>query len=213
MSRWFSQTNLSRLAVTASLILSLGTTGAMAEYGGGDRDDSGHDGNLNSRTTREVVRILRGGHDRCEQEKKIYKWDCYRLVYREAKRKIRNNSAYDEAEQALELIEDAIDAAVSQNLDPAQPNRRRLVQSYRPVKPEAIPQIKRDTIRAIEKAETILLRSPEYKTRHMTQIAEAINSNKVLMRSTLLLLPAPLEGGVRIAWYVLFDRGADHAPT
>ncbi len=205
MSRWFSQANMVRKAVTASLILCLGTTGAMADYGGGS-DESGNDTNLNRSTTREVVRILRGGHDRCEREKKIYKWDCYRLVYREAKRKIRDNTAYDEVEEAMELIEDAIDAAVTKNIDPAQPNRRRLVQTYRPVKPEAIPEIKRETIRAMEQAETILLRAPEHKVRHMGQIAEAVNSNKVLLRSALLLLPAPLQTGLRMATLYIWNR-------
>jgi hypothetical protein len=38
----------------------------------------------------------------------------------------------------------------------------------------------------LEKAETILLRSPTNKQEHYTRIAEAINSNKVLLRSALL---------------------------
>ncbi|MQQ08961.1 hypothetical protein GFB49_10895 [Epibacterium sp. SM1979] len=197
--------------LAALLVCTLPLSAFGGESGGGyDDDDSGAGGTVNRRTTNELVRALRAGSDRCEREQKIYKWDCYRLVYRDVARISKRNSDYDEATKALKLVETRIDAVVSKNLDPETPKRRKLLHTYRAVKPEALPEIKRETAKALDDAQKILLRSPERKSLHYTRIADALESNKVLLRSALLLLPdpmaAPLAAGLRIAGLALALR-------
>jgi hypothetical protein len=145
---------------------------------GGDAGGSGASYGLSNTATRSVTKTLSRGGAQCRKQPPVYRYDCYRLVYRRAANQLQGNSAYSEAQQALELVERSLEAAVAQNRDSTQP--------YTPVKPAAIPRVKRAAIEALEQAETILLRSPANKQEHYTRIAEAINSNKVLLRSALL---------------------------
>ncbi|MFT6458185.1 hypothetical protein [Pseudophaeobacter arcticus] len=153
---------------------------------GGDAGGSGASYGLSNTATRSVTKTLSRGGAQCRKQPPVYRYDCYRLVYRRAANQLQGNSAYSEAQQALELVERSLEAAVAQNRDSTQPKRRRALETYTPVKPAAIPRVKRAAIEALEQAETILLRSPANKQEHYTRIAEAINSNKVLLRSALL---------------------------
>ncbi len=190
------------LAGLLALIFSCATALAGGDGGGGSRDgmDSGggQRSGLSAKTTKAVVTTLTRGFERCGTLPWAYKYDCYRHTYKLAAQKLNGNQAYAEAYQALVLVEETLTRAVKQNLDPAQPVKRKGLNLYRPVKREAVPQIKRQTEAAMKKAETILLRSPANKQVHYARIAEAVNSNKVLLRSALL------PGGmIRLAWGLL----------
>ncbi|MBY6056620.1 hypothetical protein KUV26_19720 [Leisingera daeponensis] len=171
--------------------------------GGGSRDSGtsaggGQRSGLSSKATRTVVTTLTRGFDRCGTLPQVYKFDCFRHTYKLAAQQLSGNQAYAEAHKALVLVEDTLTAAVKQNLDPAQKPKRKGLNLYRAVKPAAVPQIKRQAETAMKQAETILLRSPASKQEHYTRIAQAVNSNKVLLRSALL--PGAM---IRLAWSLL----------
>lgn len=166
--------------------------------GGGADSGGGQSSGLSSRSTRAVVTTLTRGFDRCGTLPQVYKFDCYRHTYKLAAQKLDSNQAYAEAAKALVLVEETLTQAVKKNLDPAQKPVRKGLNFYRAVKPAAVPQVKRQTERAMRQAETILLRSPAEKKVHYARIAEAVNSNKVLLRSAMLPGAA-----MRLAWQLL----------
>lgn len=147
---------------------------------------SGASSGFSNATTKAVVKTLTRGGNRCARLPKTYQFDCYRWVYKRAADQLRGNNAYSEALRAMEQVEETLDQAVKRNRDPEQPVRRRALETYKPIKPAAVPQVTRQAEQAMTKAETILLRSPENKQEHYSRIAEAVNSNKVLLRSALL---------------------------
>lgn len=183
-----------------SLILAAAPAYARGGEGGGSGVESGggQSSGLSSRATRGVVTTLTRGFDRCSELPQVYKFDCFRHTYKLAAQKLDSNQAYAEAAKALVLVEETLTQAVKQNLDPAQKPVRKGLNFYRAVKPAAVPQIKRQTERAMQQAETILLRSPANKQVHYARIAEAVNSNKVLLRSAMLPGAA-----IRLAWQFL----------
>ncbi|NIZ62188.1 hypothetical protein DL239_14500 [Sedimentitalea sp. CY04] len=170
-----------------ALPVAAGETGSDRDDG--DNGDSHYGTSLNRRTTNEIVRILNSGFDRCWREKKIYRWDCFRQTYREANKFLKGRTSYSEAQDAIQHVEAELAAVVSQYRDPTKPKRRRFTQSFVPIKPEAIPTARARTTQAMEQAQTILLRAPSHTQSHYVRIADAINSNKVLLRSALLMLP------------------------
>lgn len=177
--------SLKRIAISAPLV-ALFSLAQSPAFAGGDGGGVGASYGLSNAATKSVVKTLSRGTSRCRKQPAAYRYDCYRWVYRRAANQLRTNDAYSEAQQALEQVERSLEAVIAQNRDTTQPKRRRALETYTPVKPAAIPRVKRATIQALEKAETILLRSPADKQEHYTRIAEAINSNKVLLRSALL---------------------------
>ncbi|MBY6068797.1 hypothetical protein KUW17_18790 [Leisingera aquaemixtae] len=189
------------------LALILACTPVLARSGGGGggggdgmgmNSGGGQRSGLSSRATKAVVTTLTRGFDRCGELPQVYKFDCFRHTYKLAAQKLDGNQAYAEAREALVLVEETLTRSVKQNLDPGQPVKRKGLNLYRPVKPAAVPQIKRQAESAMKQAETILLRSPANKQVHYARIAEAVNSNKVLLRSALL--PGAM---IRLAWQIL----------
>lgn len=186
------------------LALILAGTPALAggEGGGGNRDSGmgggGQHSGLNARATKAVAATLTRGFDRCGTLPRVYRFDCFRHTYKLAAQQLDGNHAYAEAAKALGLVQDTLTRAVNKNLDPAQKNIRKGLNIYRPVKPAAVPQIKQQAERAMQQAETILLRSAPEKQLHYARIAEAVNSSKVLLRSAMR--PGAV---VRMAWHIL----------
>ncbi|NRB20903.1 MAG: hypothetical protein HRU33_26055 [Rhodobacteraceae bacterium] len=164
-----------------------------SEYGGGEGGSEGGRGDegtgLQNRTTRHIVNILTNDFSRCRREKKIYRWDCYRKTYRFAVSQLNGRLSYSHAQDALRHVEQELDQIIAQYRDRTKPKKRRMLQSYAAIKPEAIPAARARTERAMEQAQTMLLRAPSHTQSHYVRIADAINSNKVLLRSALLMLP------------------------
>ncbi len=187
----------------ALILASTPAFGGEGGGGGGNRDSGASSGGgqrsgLSSRATKTVVTTLTRGFDRCGTLPKAYRFDCFRHTYKLAVQQLDGNHSYAEATQALELVQDTLTRGVQNNLDPAQKPKRKGLNLYRAVKPAAVPQIQRQTERAMKQAETILLRSPADKQVHYARIAEAVNSNKVLLRSAMLPGAA-----IRLAWTLL----------
>ena len=172
------------------LILALAAPVAAYEGGGrgGGMGGSGAVAGLSNRVTKQVVRILRRDFGGCQRLEEVYRYDCYRQTYRLAVREIVGMPAYRPARKALEGVEETLARIVARNADPTKPPKRRLFQTYRAIAPAAVPKAKADLTRALEEAETQLLRSRPQGERHFASIAEAVNSNKVLLRSALRLI-------------------------
>lgn len=176
---------------------------AASETGGGGGDENGRGEDqdvLSNRNTDRIVRILRRDFQRCQNQEKIYRWDCYRQTYRYAANQMNNWLSYSEAREAVEHVEQALEAVVTQYGDRSKPKRRRLTQTYAAIKPEHIPAAQARTQRAMEEAQTMLLRAPSHTQTQYVRIAAAINSNKVLLRSALLMLPNQL---IRLAMVIV----------
>lgn len=185
------------------LLLGLAVPAWANDGGGGDAggmmSGGGSGGGLNSGTTKAVVKKLTRGASRCGTVKRVYRFDCYRQVYRLANQDMNGIPAYSDAQRALMLVEQALEQVMAQNADPATPPIRKGLQVLRPIKPEAVPRATQQVESAMQEAETILLRSSERGGVHYARIAEAVNSNKVLLRSLLEKLFGPLAPLLRIA--------------
>ena len=187
-----------------SVVLALPTS--VAAYGGGGGDSTA---GLSRATTTKVVRTLTRGVRGCFKLDKEYRYDCYRQTYAQAANQIKANEAYDDARAVLLDVEKALARTINRNVDTSKPLVRRGVQRFRAIKPGAVPRAKRDFITALDKAETKLLRSADNNGAHFVRIAEAINTNKVLLRSALLILPVPTVVKLAFAWPVTESRQGD----
>lgn len=159
--------------------------GASGGYGGGYGGGGGATAGLSSTTTRAVTRTIKREINYCRRLDTVYRYDCYRQAYIVASRHMNGNPAYAEAQKALDGVVASLDGIVKRNADPAAPRAQRNLQTFTPIKPAAAPQAKKEFVKALDEAETILLRSADKGNVHFARIAEAVNSNKVLMRSRL----------------------------
>ncbi|WP_189679350.1 hypothetical protein [Seohaeicola zhoushanensis] len=142
----------------------------------------------NAATTNAVVKLLTGGVRGCQRLQKVYRYDCYSQVYGQAAGLLRGNPAYSEARVVLSDVERSLSRTVRRNLDRAQPQVRMGNQQFRAIRADTLPAAKAAFASALEEAETRLLRSSNGQSEHHIRIAAALNSNKVLLRSALLLL-------------------------
>ncbi|GAA6200499.1 hypothetical protein [Aquicoccus sp. SU-CL01552] len=169
-----------------------GTDGASAGGAGAGGEGGGSTSGLSTRATAAVTRTLKRDFMRCQKLTEVYRFDCYRIVYRLSARKLVGNQAYRPARQVLESVEKSIDKVVRTYADPTAPRKRAGFQAYRAIKPAAVSQAKRDVTKVLAEAETTLLRSAGKDNSHFASIAQAVNSNKVLLRSALLEIFRPV---------------------
>lgn len=159
---------------------------ATAALGWGQGYDK--DSTLSSQTTNALIYQMRKDFKRCFELEKNYRYDCYDEAYYRTARKISRNPAYDPVEDVMNEVGRKITAIVDANQDPNLPVLRKGFNTYRPIKTEALPASKEKVAQAIEEARTILLRTPENGGDNFQRIAAALESNKVLLRSALLLI-------------------------
>ncbi|WP_245231136.1 hypothetical protein [Parasedimentitalea huanghaiensis] len=165
---------------------------------GGGRGDNLNTNTLNASTTGRVVDILTRGFGKCKRLPRIYRYDCYWKTYKKASDVLRGSLVYSEAHKAISGVEDTLRLVVRNNVDPSKKPVRRGLNTYRAIHEAAIPEAKARTERAMDQAQTVLLRAPDNKQTHFARIADAVNSNKVLLRSALL------PGGLlRFAWHLM----------
>ena len=168
------------------LVASLALPSTAWAYGEG----GGYGANrLSNATTKKVANLLTKGVRNCQRLENVYRYDCYRRVYGQAAQELDRNPAYAAARDILLDVEKALGRTVERNLDPAAPQVRLGQQQFRAIRPAALPAAKRDFIATLDSAETRLLRSPGQNGTHFVRIAEAIGSNKLLLRSGLLVIP------------------------
>ncbi|MDX2485689.1 MAG: hypothetical protein QNK42_18765 [Pseudodonghicola sp.] len=173
-----------------------GGTGGTGGYGGGGAGGGdgggGSVGGISGRVTKSVMHSLNSGFKSCQRLKAVYRFDCYRQVYMRAANQMNGIPAYRPARLALEGVENTLDQIVARHADPTASRSRQGFQSYRAITPDAVPAAKRDLTRALEEAETTLLRSTGQSNSQFASIAQAVHSNKVLLRSALLEVFGPV---------------------
>ena len=92
---------------------------------------------------------------------------------------------------------------IDRNVDSSKPQIRQRGQTFRAIREESVPQAKREFLSALDDAETKLLRSPDDGDAHFARIAQAINTNKVLLRSAMLGVPQMVRvAGAMIAYQI-----------
>lgn len=143
-------------------------------------------------TTAITVQLEKGA-DRCERTPEIYRIDCLSQSYRDTAQKLSSRGDYSEARTVLLDTADKLDALVRSNRDRKQP-RIHLKESpdgprvnkraFTPVKAQSVARVKRQAIPILEEASTKLLRSASASSTHYQRIAAAVDSNKVLLRSS-----------------------------
>jgi len=179
-------TRFLRLLLCLSLILATPVLAYEGQGGGySGTTGGGAAGGLSTATTRQVVRTLKRGIKDCRKLSSVYRYDCYRQTYRLAANHLNGRPAYRDALAALVAVEGSLEQIVRRNADPAAPPARKRFQQFQPIKPAALPKAKAEFTAALDQAETALLRSPDQGGVHFARIAEAVHSNKILLRSHL----------------------------
>ncbi|KUP90612.1 hypothetical protein [Tritonibacter horizontis] len=171
-----------------AMVTCLAATSVSAGERGGDSSsgDANSANTVNTRTTTELVRQITRDMQECFQLFEAYRFDCYHRAFKFAAVKVKGSIDYQPAYEALRHAENRINAAVQANLDPGAKKIRKGFQRFSAVKPAAVAAVKQETVRALEEAQTILLRSPApHQKPHFQKIAAVIDSNKVLIRSAL----------------------------
>ena len=165
--------------------LSFGTQ--ARSYGEGDSEGGGSASGLSNSLTNRVVRTLTREGEACQRLEKVYRFDCYRQAYKLSINVILGNNAYKDAVKALMQVERTLQQVVTQNVERTAPVKRRGLQTYRAIKPSAVRSATVQSERAMRQAQTVLLRSEAGKRTHYAKIAQAVESNKVLLRSAAVL--------------------------
>ena len=162
-----------------------GSTGG-ASSGWSSGSNSG--GQISAATTNAVIKLLTSGVRGCQRLDKVYRYDCYGQVYGQAAGQLAGNAAYEQARIILSDVERSLSRTVRRNQDRRAPQVRMGSQQFRAIRADALPAAKTEFIAALEQAETRLLRSSAGAGDHHIRIAAALNSNKLLLRSALLIL-------------------------
>jgi hypothetical protein len=170
-------------------ILALALPTSAFAYGGGDGGYGTRTAALSDATTNKVVRTLTRGVKACQRLERVYRYDCYRNTYAVAANQLNNIKDYEAARKILLQVENSLAKTIARNEDKAAPRKRRGVEQFRAIREQSLPRAKRDFVTALDRAETQLLRSSGNSGDHFIRIAQAINTNKVLIRSSLLLSP------------------------
>ncbi|MGB3315732.1 MAG: hypothetical protein WBB85_15090 [Albidovulum sp.] len=152
---------------------------------------------INSNATDRISDELSKALGACNPERleRRYRIDCLRLHFWRLSRELPDSGEYAPVRAALAKAAADLDAIVRQNLDNSAPRVRvrvngksaaPLLPPIRAVRPGTEAKVAKQAERVIAEATTALLRSTENSDRrmvHYQQIAAAISSTKVLLRS------------------------------
>lgn len=152
---------------------------------------------LNQGVTKAIVRIILHANDTCNHERveRRYRIDCLRVYYGWAADSLPDRGEYLPVKKALRDAERELSAIVSANLDRTAPviepreghkkNAKRLP-PLRPVKKSAEKKALAQAQAVVKETELVILRSGEDPARretHFNAVAEAVDSNLVILRS------------------------------
>jgi len=148
----------------------------------------GGSGKLKDSTTNRLVRFLEKGIELCQSLDTVYRYDCYRQNYSSAAGKLAGRSAYAVPLAALLDVERVLNRIVAQNTDPTVAKVRKKGDTFRAVTPASTAKAKETFRQALDEAATVLLRSDQGSGTHFARIAQALNSNKILLRAMLRMI-------------------------
>jgi len=190
---------------TAALALALSampvTTGLGQESDGGGHhtSDSRSRGDpriaavVSPAATSSIVRNIQAVRDECARYDPVYRIDCLRRGLKEVASRIPNVGDYQQARQIISRAASKLGGIQARNADASQPQMRsrgnarfKRQRTLTAVKRENLRQAMQQAVAVIAEAETLLLRSAENSEKrysHYQQIAAAVGSTKVLLRS------------------------------
>ncbi len=142
---------------------------------------------FSDRETATIVQVIADGRDACGRLPAEYRIDCLRATLKTAARQVPSNRPdYDKARSILNNATRQLDRIVEQSLDTAAPATKLGRETVRAVRKDAARSAMSAARLVVAEAETLLVRSAENSQRrmvHYAQIAEAVGSTKVLLRS------------------------------
>lgn len=138
-----------------------------------------------------VAVLLTRGAGLCSRVPEEYLTDCIATLFREAASLTPQYGAYSDAYRVLDDAATRLDQLVSANVDPDKPPIRLRTGGggssprMRAVRPGAVAQVNAAAATILAETETVLLRSPVTVAARQdyARIAEAVGSNKLLLRS------------------------------
>ncbi|MEZ5796959.1 MAG: hypothetical protein R3D63_05430 [Paracoccaceae bacterium] len=152
--------------------------------------------NLNSGTTHDLSAILRTASKTCDRRiEKRYRIDCLRVYYGWVADKLPNTGDYLPIKQAMRTAEKKLSAIVSANVDRSAPvitpreghkQNAKKTPPLRAVKKSAEKKAIAQAEAVIKETELVILRAgedPTRRTAHFTEVAQAVDSNLVVLRS------------------------------
>lgn len=164
-----------------------------SDYGPDEKEFSSPS-RLQNSTTNWLARSLATASVNCLALEPVYQFDCFRQHYKKQASRLEDNAAYAVPKQALRDLEDTLDTILAENTDPTVPPLRKGNKTYQAIRPTSVPEAAIAFNQALDEASTMLLRSSSDNAGHFDRIADALGSNKILLRSALLqLCPAKLE--------------------
>jgi hypothetical protein len=152
---------------------------------------------LTTPNTTGIVSTITGMVDTCRSNvAPVYAIDCLRRAYLDLAAKIPPAGDYKPIRDALLSAADGLDAIVTANLDETAPTIRPRekgrplggrLQPVRAVAADRLAAANADAAKVIEAAGLLILRSgevPKRRTAHYQRVAEAMESNMILLRSS-----------------------------
>lgn len=152
---------------------------------------------INNSETDRITNRLREVNDLCETVVPGYRIDCIQDQYRLLARSMSDGEQSREIKKILNDAADKLDRIAKSAADNSAPKVRPKVDVGRfgrsasrpltPVRPEALAQANQAALAVMDEVSTLLLRSAESsrsQNLYYTQIADAVDSNKVLLRSS-----------------------------
>ena len=142
--------------------------------------------------TQSIVKNIGSAKAECGRYDPVYRIDCLRQRLLDIARRIPQGHAYGEARQIIARASDRLGQIQARSIDPGKRQRSRgnarlkERKAYGAVKREKLRKAMAEARQVIEEAQTQLLRASENSDKrasHYRQIAAAVGSTKVLLRS------------------------------
>jgi hypothetical protein len=167
------------------------------EYGSGEGPKGTKGASLNKGFTKEILKVVKSANSTCDDDRILLKYriDCLRVYYGWAADIIPDTGEYLPIKKALRRAESKLAAIVSANVDKNEPvirprdnhkkNAKKLP-PLRPVKKSAEKKAVAQAKEVVKEAELVILRSGEDPSRrepHYTEVAAAVDSNLLILRS------------------------------
>lgn len=160
-------------------------------------DPTGPGPNLNSGSTRTIVKLLNGATETCsdEQVELRYRIDCLRIYYLKVADRLPDTGDYLPIKKAMLDAAAKLDAIVEANLDERTPPIRpreghkpsaKRLPAIRPVKEDMAGIAAAQAANVVKETELIIIRSggdPARRTKHYTDVAAAVEDNLIILRS------------------------------
>ncbi|WP_374432423.1 hypothetical protein [Tabrizicola sp.] len=184
-----------------------GTSAAHAQSCGGveepecpppDDDDEPAGEATNSGVTRELVKIISGANETCDDDRieLRYRIDCLRIYYLKVADRLPERGDYLPVKQAMIDAAERLDAIVAKYEDTSAPVIRpreghksaaKRLPGMRAVKENFAEAAAVEAAMVVEETELIIIRSggdPARRTQHYTEVAAAVEDNLVILRSS-----------------------------